>query len=309
MDVVHPVQVFSQGCCTSGSSSLGALEHGALADNTLYLAANYQITSFTQAYEGSEKIDDPLRRTAEVAYFTLQAEYGLLPRMSFLASIYYSDKNRELTVESGQAGNTYTETAKFRGTGIGDLTLLGKFQAITQTIASPFGLGFGFGAVLPTGSYTEEVDGSQLSIDLQPGTGAVAVLAWAFSSHTFYEIATTLSVMGMYRYAGANLDGYRLGDEINTSMAAETGFTENFSAMLVVRSRYGMQDYADARFLNGTGGSFHDLMGGISYGDGPSRARVFAQIPLHRNVRGIQLTSTYLLGFEYGYTLDFRRAL
>jgi hypothetical protein len=112
--------------------------------------------------------------------------------------------------------------------------------------------------------------------------------------------------MGMYRYATANLDGYRIGDEINTSLSVEKGLGEHFAASLVLRSRYSMKDYADTRFLGGTGGTFHDLMVGTSYADGPSTARVFGQVPVYRNVAGIQLTPTYLLGVEYRYVFDFR---
>jgi hypothetical protein len=301
-----PSPLHSQGCCTAGSSSLGGFENGAQTYRTLTFSANYQYTSLKDAYQQRERIDDPLRRTAEVAYFTVQADYGIQPRLSLLASIYYSDKNRELTVESGQSTGGFVETVKFRGSGIGDMTLMGKYQAVRPTITAPFGLALGGGATIPTGSYTEEQDGSQLSIDLQPGTGAVSLIGWLLAGYSFPEAGIGLSLMGLYRYSTANLDGYRVGDEININLAVERGLGEHLAASLVLRSRFGMRDYVETRFLGGTGGTFHDVMPGLSYVDGPSIARVFGQIPLYRNVSGIQLTPTYLLGVEYSYTIDFR---
>jgi hypothetical protein len=285
---------------------LGGFVSGVQKYRTLSLSADYQYISLTDAYQGSENIEDPLHRTAEVAYFMVQGEYGLQPRLSVLFSLHFSDKSREITVQSAQGTSQFTETAKFRATGIGDLTLLAKFQAVRTSVTSPFGLALGAGAVLPTGSYTKEQDGARLSIDLQPGTGAIVLIGWGHAEYGFPGIGLTIFASGMYRYAGANLDGYRIGDEINTTLGAEQQIGEYLAASLSVRSRYAAEDYANDRFLNGTGGTFHDLMPGLAYEDGPSMARIFAQLPLYRNVRGIQLTASYLLGVEYRHTFDFR---
>ena len=301
---LHVQHSVSQGCCTVGASSLGGFNRSVLPEATLAVSADYQYNSLTQAYTGTENIEDPLRRTAEVAYFTLRSEFGLQPRLSILASLYYSDKSRELTVQSGQGSASFEETAKFRGSGIGDLTLLAKYQMVRSTVASPFGLAIGGGASLPTGSYTEEQDGSQLSIDLQPGTGATTLIGWSFATYDFLEIGLHTFLMGMYRYAGPNLDGYRIGDEILANIGIEKSIGEYFSASLLIRSRFANEDFAGGRFLTGTGGTYHDLMGGIAYSEGASTVRIVAQIPLYRNVRGIQLTTTYMLGVEYRYTVD-----
>lgn len=305
--LLHPGRSCShaQGCCTAGASSLGGFETGVLPYKTLTLALNYQYNSLTSAYEGNQMVDDPLRRTATVSYVTMQMEYGLQPRLSLLASLYFSDKVREITVQSGQGTGVFTETVEFRGSGLGDMTLLAKYR-LSGSITEPFGLSMGGGMTLPTGSYTEEQDGSQLSIDLQPGTGALSALAWTHAGYRWAEIGLGVYVSGMYRYATANPDGYRLGDEITTGLGAEKGVGEFFTTSLYLRSRFALEDYADGRFLNGTGGTFHDLMASVTYADGPSTFRLFGQVPLYRNVRGIQVTTAYLLGAEYRYSVDFR---
>ena len=296
----------AQGCCTVGSSLLGGFDNSVQTYHTLSLGLDYQFNSLTRAFEGSESIDDPLRRTATVAYFTLRAEYGLQPRLSILASLYYADRTRELTVESGQGTGMFLETAEFRGSGIGDVTLLAKYRLVSSSFASPFGLAVGAGASLPTGSYQQEQDGSQLSIDLQPGTGATASIGWTLLTYAFPEEGLQISLTGLYRYPGSNLDGYRIGDEIFVNLGAEKSLGEQFSVALILRSRYADKDFAGGRFLIGTGGTYHDLVPVLLYSEGSSLARLSGQLPIYRNVRGIQLAITYLLGVEYRYTFDFR---
>ncbi|MDH3253156.1 MAG: transporter [Ignavibacteria bacterium] len=289
-----------------GSSSLGGLESGVQRFETLTVGLNYQFNSVTQAFQERRRIDDPLRRTASVSYLTVQLEYGLARSVSLLASLHYSDKSREITVLAGTGGTAFQETASFRGSGIGDLTVLAKYQVIEPTIISPFELAIGGGASLPTGSFTQEQNGSQLSIDLQPGTGAPSLIGWVFALRSFPSLGLTVSLATQYRYSGTNFDGYRIGDEIVVNAGGEYQLMMFLRGALYIRARFAEQDYANRRVLNATGGTYYDFMPGLTYADGPSAVRVFAQLPLYRNVRGIQLALSYLLGVEYRYTVDFR---
>jgi hypothetical protein len=298
------VQARAQGCCTVGASSLGGLEGGVQREHSLSISLAYQFNSVTRAYQGTDKIADPLRRTADVKYALLQAEYGLMNGISLLGSINYSEKTRELTVTTGSASSKTDRTASFRGSGIGDLLLLVKFSLLQPTIPRPTGIAVGVGASLPTGSFTKEHNGSQLSIDLQPGTGAIALLGWLFASHGFPELGLQLFLSSSYRYAGTNFDGYRLGDEILVTLLAEQSIAENYSGFLALRARFAEKDYAGRRFLVGTGGTYYDFMPGIGYQEGRSSVRVFGQLPLYRNVRGIQLTLAHMFGLQFTYRVE-----
>ena len=296
-------ETFAQGCCTVGASSLGGLESGVQPTHTFSLAVSYQSNSVTQAYQGTEKIADPLRRTADVRYLTVQAEYGLMNGLSVLGSINYSDKTRELTVTTGSGSSKTEQTAAFRGNGIGDLIVLVKYSVLQPTIPQPTGIALGVGASLPTGSFTEVQNSSQLSIDLQPGTGAPAILGWLFVSHGFPERGLQFLLTSTYRYAGTNFDGYRLGDEILATVIAEKSITENYAGFVALRSRFAQKDFANRRFLIGTGGTYYDFMPGIAYREGRSSLKLFGQLPLYRNVRGIQLTPAYMFGLQFTHQL------
>jgi hypothetical protein len=293
----------AQGCCTVGASSLGGFEGGVLREDALVVTINYQFNSLTRTYQERARIPDPQRRTASVSYFTLAGEYGLQPRLSLFASLPFADKSREITVNN--ALSRFDEMAKFGASGVGDAMVLIKYQLIAPRMLSPFELAIGGGASLPTGSFTKEHGNSQLSIDLQPGTGAAALIAWVYAMRSIPQNGILLAATARYRYAGTNFDGYRFGDEYIVVLRGEYSINENFGASLQVRSRFAMQDHANRRILSATGGTYHDLMPSVGYGDGPSRLVVFIQLPMYRNVRGIQLSTAYLLGVEYNYTFDF----
>jgi hypothetical protein len=292
----------AQGCCTAGASTLGGVESGVLKHHHLSIGLNYQFNSLTRTHQERKRIDDPLQRVASVSYFTLQMEYGLVPRVSLFVALPFADKSREITVTNALTG--FSETATFGSSGIGDMTILVKHQVISPTITSPFELAAGIGAGLPTGSFTKEQNNARLAIDLQPGTGATALVAWWYVMRSFPAQGIRLLASGTYRYPGTNFDGYRIGNEWVMGIGVEYTLSENFAGSLLVRSRFASQDYANRRILSATGGTYHDLMPAISYADGPAHVRAFGQLPLYRNVRGIQLTVAYLLGVEFSYTFD-----
>lgn len=293
----------AQGCCTASATSLRGLEGGAWNAALLNIGVNYQYNSLTTTYYERARIDDPLRRTAGVSYFTVFAEYGIAPRVSVFGSVLFADKFREITVRNSLT--LFDETSTFRASGFGDMLVLVKYQLVPASITSPFGLAVGAGASLPTGSFTKERSGVQLSIDLQPGTGAIGLLGWVHAAHFFPYAGIHVTATATYKYAGVNLDGYRVGDEMLVLLGGEYRTGENFGLHLQLRSRFAGLDYANRRVLSATGGTYHDLLPAVVYYEGPSFVRVFSQLPLYRNVRGIQLTPTYLLGVEYTYTVDF----
>jgi hypothetical protein len=298
----------SQGCCTSGVITLGGLESGVLPAGMLSAGVNYQYTALDATYQGTEQIDDPLRRSAAVAHVTLQVEYGLAPGVSLLGLLPYADKSRTITVESGPAGSGQTETETFEGAGIGDVSLLVKFQLVKPTLFSPLEVALGGGATFPTGSFTEEVNGARLSLDLQPGTGAPVLAGWSYAWFAWPEARAKAEAGMTYRYAGTNIDGYRVGDELSLLLGGRYGITDELGAALQVRSRFTGKDYADRRLLSATGGTFHDLVPLLDYGEGPVGIRAFAQVPLYRNVRGIQLTPSFSIGVELRFTVGTRAA-
>lgn len=294
--------ILAQGCCTAGSSTFGGLERGVSNYGNLNIGFGYVRNGLNSTYNGTEEIADPLNRAASVASFNFEFEYGLAERVSVLISGAYVIKNRETTVRSNETNET--EVISFEGQGISDIIILGKYEIITPDVISPLGLALGGGIKLPVGSYTEEVDGTRLAIDLQPGTGSTDVLLWGNFSLGFLPLPFSISANALYRYAGSNLEGYRFSDEIIFAVGGEYHFTDYLTFSLSGRARFANEDFWGGRFLPSTGGSYYDIIPSVIYSEGLYSLKVFYQAPLYRNVEGIQLTTNNLIGVELLFGLN-----
>jgi hypothetical protein len=303
LSILFTKEANAQGCCTPGTSALSGIERGIAPHQTLFASLSVQGNDLDDTFESTRRIPDPLGRRASVTTFTFELEYGLGDRVSLVAIGSYHSKTRTLTVRST---SNVSETASFTGRGFGDIVVLGKYQLITPTITSPFELSIGGGAKLPTGSYQQEVDGSRLAIDLQPGSGAADLLAWGFILYSFPQYHLRLFGNVFHRYTGTNLDNYRFGDETLFLLGGEYGILDYLDLSLLLKGRSARQDFSNGRLLSSTGGEMYSLVPGAVYREGNSVVRVFYQRPVHRNVRGIQLTLTQLIGLEIQYSFDFR---
>lgn len=288
--------ILAQGCCTAGSSTFGGLERGVNNYGNLNIGLGYLRNGLNSTFNGTEEIDDPLNRTASVSSFNYEFEYGLAERVSLLISGAYVIKNRETTVRSNETNET--EVISFEGKGISDIIILGKYAIITPDVTSQMGLALGGGVKLPVGSYTEEVDGTRLAIDLQPGTGSTDVLLWGNYFMGFLPSPFSISANALYRYAGSNLDGYKFGDEIIFALGGEYHITDYLTFSISGRARFANEDFWGGRFLPSTGGTYYDIIPALIYSERIYSLKVFYQGPLYRNVEGIQLTTTNLIGVE-----------
>lgn len=166
-----------QGCCTSGTSSLGGFERGIADLRQLHAGITYHYNDISNAYEGSTRTSDPLGRSASVEMLGIDIEYGLADGVSLLAQIGYFNKKRSIVVRGPLTNDE--ERVSFNGFGVGDLTMLGKYQLVEPSLLSPWQVSIGRGAKLPVGRYQQAVNGSTLSLDLQAGSGAIDLISWA----------------------------------------------------------------------------------------------------------------------------------
>lgn len=298
------IQIFSQACCTVGTSISNGGERGIIPVNTLSTGITFQHNVLNTAYESSVVIDDPLNRKSTVSNFNLEIEYGLVKKVSLLFILPYTSRTRETTVTNIETNTT--EVVTFTGDGFGDIIILGKYEIVTPSILLPLGLAVGGGVKLPTGSFEEENSGTRLSIDLQPGTGAADLLLWGHFLYGLPSISMSFNANFLYRYAGVNLDSYRYGDEFLTSINGSYAFADFIALNLQLRGRFAEKDYWNGRFLPSTGGTYIDLTPGLIYYEGSFALRVFVQVPVYRNVQGIQLAVNEMLGTEISYIFNLK---
>ena len=295
-------KIHSQGCCTAGTSSLGGVFRNIVPVNNLSIIAGYENNYLVASFDGRNEISDPLKRSATVSYLTLQLEYGISEKVSVLAITSYTFRERNTTVTS--PSDNFQQDVKFSGQGFGDIILLGKYEIVTPDFFSPLTFAIGGGAKLPVGDFRKKDNGSRLAIDLQPGTGAPDLLLWSYLSNSFTSLSLSIYGNLLYRYAGTNLDGYKIGDEFLVTLGANYYFTEYLTFSLQLRSRFANADYADRRTLPSTGGTSYDLFPYLNYIEGKFSFSVYTMVPLYRNTRGIQLTNSQVLGAQLQYLID-----
>lgn len=226
----------------------------------------------------------------------MDLEYGLGERVSAVAILSFGTKRRRFTTTSA-IGNI-SETTEYRATGVGDVILIAKYSLIKPGIFAPYELAIGGGAKLPIGSYTRKDNGVRLAIDLQPGTGAVDLLGWLFASRSFRKYHANISASLLYRYAGANLDGYKFGNEWLPTFAVEYNPMTWLGLSLLARVRIADKDFAEGRFLPSTGGETYSFVPTILYREGRLAIRAYQQIPVYRNLAGPQLSLAKVFGVE-----------
>jgi hypothetical protein len=124
--------------------------------------------------------------------------------------------------------------------------------------------------------------------------------------YAFPSLSLSFNANFLYRYAGVNLDSYRYGDELLASANGAYAIADFIAINLQLKGRFAAEDYWNGRFLPSTGGTYIDLTPSIIYYEGSFSLRVFAQIPLYRDLQGIQLAVTEMLGTEISYIFSLK---
>src|SRR3990172_7985668 len=133
---------------------------------------------------------------------------------------------------------------------------------------------------------------------------ATAVLLWGNFYNGFPDLSFSFFANFLYRYTGANLDSYRFGDEYIISLNGEYYLADYLTLALGIRARFANEDFWRDRFLPSTGGAYYDLLPSIVYSESNYLIKIFYQSPVYRNVKGIQLTTSSILGAELLFKVD-----
>lgn len=292
----------AQGCCTAGFSLLGGLERDVTREGVLVLDGVYRFEDRSQGFEGSNRIDDPLHREVSIQKLGLDVEYGISKRLSLLMQAGYFEKSRSFTAQSST--DPTSAYVSFRGSGIGDLLLMGKYELISSSIVEPLQLSIGAGAKLPVGRFRQEVNGSRLPFDLQAGDGATDLVTSVFVAYSLPPIGLGFSASAFHRYPAANLDGYRYGDETVGHIGITKSVFEELGVGLTVGGRFAEKDFSNGRVLQSTGGTQFFVTASTSYTNANSVFKFFVQLPVMQNLFGIQLGMSSAMGVDVNYSFD-----
>lgn len=305
--------LFAQGCCSGGTPLANNLGIQPLESKQLFFSLSYDHNSLSDLVSGKSKIDDDSRKrlTHSVLWRTT---YGISKRFS--ATTLFSWVKQEAQVQT-QRGEKLINAAQ----GLGDAVVLLQYNLLESNLLDKKNteLSFNFGVKIPTGktSYRAEDTGILLAADLQAGTGAWDIIYGGFlrQNHIFKK-NLNFSATAIFRQTTSaerfgGLQTYKFGNEF----LIYAGFTDTyvlktilFQPLLMLRYRSTVEDKADQINFPNTAGKWLYLRTGTGLAFTPSFSwSLIAELPLYRELTGIQLTTTSRFRTSLNFTIPLKK--
>lgn len=114
------------------------------------------------AYDGSDIVNDPKKRDMKVNISKFVARYGLGNGFDVRVITPYIRK------ESSMTNPLNNQSFDNKNSGLGDITIVGRYQLLSQKAGDPMFLAVGAGVKLPTGD-TDKYQTLPTGISKQPG--------------------------------------------------------------------------------------------------------------------------------------------
>ncbi|WP_421919242.1 transporter [Marinifilum sp.] len=298
--------VFSQACCTGGAPLTSSLGIKSYAENSLIIDFSYDFNKLDKLYVGSSQLDDANRE---------RITQSALLRLSYPIS-----KKWTISTILPYVWQEQTVFSSFRNTrqsanGIGDVVLLGQY-ALYQTNKHEIILAGG--SKFPTGTVYKRDQEFNLLLppDLQPGTGSWdGIGAISYSRFGLFRPTLSLHSLLSYRYSFevARYDGgqeYRFGNETVLNIGMSDRFilgNKLLGAGIQYKLRHTEKDENNGSDFPNTGGTWMYLVPNIDF-QLSAKVKLHAnfEIPIHTNVVGTQLVTSYRGNIGLNYTIKLK---
>lgn len=148
-------------------------------------------------------------RSTRTQITTVDVNVGITDRAAIQVTVPIVDRSHLHDVEIG----TDEEVSQtFNDTGLGDIRITGKFNALTSLTNLII---LGFGVELPTGKSMSNTDGSNATQEsaLQIGRGNVGLIGSIYQAHQIIPQVLSQFASVSYRHTFRNDAGYQFGDE------------------------------------------------------------------------------------------------
>ena len=298
----------AQACCSAGTPLISSLDIAATPAKSLNVSVNYEYNFLDNVYSGSQQIEGNRERLSQSVLWEMS--YGINDRWSITKIISYIQQRRRL-----KSKNVFNSNEELTTRGIGDALIIIKYNLLPLTIIEQRQIALGLGIKAPTGKSDIEWDGILLPADMQPGTGSWDGIFWAYFYQGFLPV-TRLNVFAnaSYRFNGnnnrfkisnSNFSGYKFGNELITTAGLSYRTDSFFYLSLLLRYRQvDADEFAKSEVAN-TSGKWIYLLPGVNINFNSFSIRVSGQIPVYRNLNGVQLTTSYsaMLSVFYSFVL------
>lgn len=293
--------LFAQGCCSVSIPTLGSTEGGSIGFGSMRIGLNYLYTNTSTTYKDNIQIQDPLSRKAFGHNLVFDFEFGVWESVSLFILLPYNHYYRSTTISPNQK-------EVYKNNGLGDLTILVKYNAISPTFTMPYQLSFGSGIKLPTGEFQTESRGIQLPLDIQSGTGTLDFILWSFFSANFIE-NLTLTQSALFKFAGKNAEGYDIGNELLTVTGLIYNLTDEIQGNILFRLQSRWKDRLETdgsnQLIPNSGRILIEAVPGFVFNySNILTTRIFFVYPIYIRVSGIQLSPSWRIGTEFHYSFN-----
>ena len=296
----------AQTCCSAGAPVTSSFDIDASKNKSILAQINYEYNSVNRLVSNNEILrNDPRNRNGQ--NWLLKTDFVLTNKWAFTAFLPYVIQNRTTISESENAN------------GIGDLSLLSQYTHPLKDSQLKFSLG----AKLPTGQqYLQDNRGINLSPDMQSGSGTVDFLARIAWTKTHFLIPNLNNASDLsFRGNGTNKHfgdptkeagrQFKFGDEIQLTSALSYLFLvkNNFIVPeLGLRIRYAFPNKEEAINAPNSGGFWFNMPLGFQIKPNQNYSiRVFGEIPVHQQLRGLQITTDYRVGIQFRYQFSISK--
>ena len=307
-----PGVVSAQGCCggiAGGMGTAGArfgMETAGKGSFQLQLA--YDLNYMNALYYGDEPLENNDRQRL-IHSAILEVNYGISRRLSVAGIMMYTAQELVSTNSDGNKQIDYLW-------GFGDMVFMVKYRLMNPLAYNGWGIVAGIGPKLPTGSFLHSAsDGSELPMDVQPGSGSFDAISWlSFSKSHIFITNLYLSSGATYRLTGQNRNyqdslTYSSGDEFQYTAGLSYNFFGGivFDVFSYVRYRYQAMDRLDDDPVDLTGGHWLFISPGIKANFTQDFSFIVsADLPLYRNLHGPQLTTSFRFSAALMYSFTPR---
>jgi hypothetical protein len=183
-------------------------------------------------------------------------------------------------------------------TELSDLRVQGRYQLLSVTDPlKPVNGGITFGLKLPTGKFdAANSEGDKAERSLQPGTGTTDLIVGGYYHQKLTEQGASWFAQAQYQQALNTRDNYKPGAQLGLDLGVRKGLGGNVGLLGQLNYAYKRSDSGSEAEPKSSGGRFVFASPGLSYAfTSAMQLYAFYQLPLHRDVKGVQLTANRAL--------------
>jgi len=211
-------------------------------------------------YDGNTKVKNILNKELKLNASMFIARYGLGNGFDVRLVMPIISKKLSLTIPQNY------KVAKLSNSGIGDISIIGRYSLLNQKKGDPLFLSIGAGIKVPTGKTDKKFKtpkGNLAVPQLQNGTGSVDFIIEAGATKILKNSRIDSSIV--YKVAGDGDNNYKFGNILKWNIGYSYALTNAFDLQLELDGIHSSKHKQNGKKLADMGGTKIYLTPGVHY--------------------------------------------